>query len=170
MNLTDELKYLLMPNEPNEKPEGLGVVRFNAYCYGNSNDVLMKCKEVLEIILRESSDKWPSDNYWLTILPQWFINQCSEELSPEEVEKWLTWWRELPSEEQIRVNKEEKWSLSDWLYWLQPENRQWFWWDAIPENPNILRISVEVIGWPFPWGSLDWLLRASGAISVDAEE
>jgi hypothetical protein len=170
MRVKDELRHLLMPNEPDEKPEGLGIVRFNVFCSGNSNDVLRKCKEVLEAVLRESSDKWPSDDCWLTILPPWFIQQCSEELSQEEEEKWLAWWRRLSPEEQNRVNQEEKWSLSDWLYWLQPENRQWFWWDAIPENPNIMRIAVEVTEWPFPWGSLDWLLRASGAISIKAEE
>ncbi|MFM7887132.1 MAG: hypothetical protein ACKPCM_10675 [Pseudanabaena sp.] len=170
MKVTDELNHLLMLNEPDKKIGGLGIVRFNAFCSGNSNDVLRKCKEVLEAFLRGSGDKWPSDDCWLTILPQWFIQQCSEELSLEEQEKWLVWWRGLSPEEQSQLNKEEQWSLSEWLYWLHPENRQWFWWEATSEDPDILRIAVEVNEWPFPWGSLDWLLRASGAISVKAEE
>jgi hypothetical protein len=55
---------------------------------------------------------------------------------------------------------------ADWLYWLEPSERQWFWWDAAVERPDALRVIVEVAGWPAPLGAHDWLLLAAGAIEV----
>jgi len=45
----------------------------------------------------------------------------------------------------------------DWLHWLEPAECQWFWWDAVVEDPDTLRVIVEVAGWPAPPGALDWL-------------
>jgi hypothetical protein len=78
----------------------------------------------------------------------------------------MSWWRGLSPEEQARVTRAERWSLANWLFWLEPEERQWFWWDAVTENPDTLRVIVEVPGWPAPFGALAWLLRAAGAVEV----
>jgi hypothetical protein len=48
--------------------------------------------------------------------------------------------------------------------------RQWFWWDAIIDDACTIRIAVEVEAYPFAWGSLEWLFKASGATIVQAEE
>jgi len=100
------------------------------------------------------------------LLPAWFVERSAPERSREEAERWLAWWRSLPASEQARVAREQDWALADWLYWLEPAERHWFWWDAVIENPEILRVIVEVPGWPVPLGALEWLLRAAGAMEV----
>lgn len=166
----NEIRHLRAGPEPNEKPEGLGIVRFVARCPGNSETVLNRCKEVLFVVLQQDADHWPSDGRWRALLPEWFVAQCSKELTKEEADRWLKAWHQLPPEEQSRAVGEIKWSVANWVYWFQPDERQWFWWDAMIKDPNTIQIAVEVLGWPFPWGELDWLLRASGATSVDPEE
>lgn len=61
----------------------------------------------------------------------------------------------------------ERWSVGAFVFWFTPAERFWFWWSAKIENPDLFQVEVIAIDLPFPWGSLDWLLRASGAISVE---
>ena len=92
-------------------------------------------------------------------------------MSSEQAKLWLVWWKSLPLEEQIRVEIEKDWSLDNWLYWMEPNKRQWFWWDAkVLEEYDHIALAVEVRDWPFPWGALRWLFRAAGASAVEAEE
>jgi hypothetical protein len=48
------------------------------------------------------------------------------------------------------VERERPWSLSEWLYWFERENRQWCWWDAKVLNADLLAFAAEVESWPFP--------------------
>jgi hypothetical protein len=70
------------------------------------------------------------------------------------VGRWLSWWRSLPAAEQASVTQEKPWTLADWLYWLEPSERQWFWWDGLAEDADTLRVTVEVYGWPAPLARL----------------
>lgn len=92
-------------------------------------------------------------------------------MSPEQAKQWLAWWKGLPPTEQTRAEIEKDWSLDNWLYWMEPGNRQWFWWDAkMLEDYDHIALAIEVEAWPFPWGALRWLFRAAGASAVEAEE
>jgi hypothetical protein len=75
----------------------------------------------------------------------------------------------LPPDEQAQVAEEQRWTLADWLHWVQPSEREWFWWDAKVESPDTARILVEVPGDPVALGALDWLLRAAGATAIRYE-
>lgn len=56
----------------------------------------------------------------------------------------------------------------DWISWFDPnDTRYWFWWDAFVKEENLLLVAIEVVDIPFPSGSLEWLLRASGAIKIE---
>ena len=154
-----------------EKPVGLGTVRFVAQCGTDSQQVLSKAKSVLTEVDQVALREWPGDSTWREILPAWFVARCAAEQTREEAETWLKWWRALPPDEQAEVERNKPWSLTAWLHWLKPtENRKWFWWDAAESGGNKIILAVEVKDWPFPWGSLAWLLRAAGATRVDAEE
>ncbi len=167
--LRNELRRLKKGPEPEEKPGGMGIVRFVVYCPHNSSQVLNRAREVLGIVLKRGTQSWPSDNEWFTLLPDWFISKCAPECSKEESEKWLSWWKGLPPDKQAEVVRKEKWSVLDWIYWFKPGKRQWFWWDALVKGEDMFIVAVEVDGWPFPWDALGWLLRASGATSVEPE-
>lgn len=104
------------------------------------------------------------------MLPRWFVEASAHEMSKEEAEKWLARWRNLPPAQQAKEEAEKAWALSNWLYWFEDGNRQWDWWDDAVQDANTIQVAAEVKCWPFPWGALRWLFKASGATQVDAEE
>lgn len=166
----DELRHLDAGCRPGERAGGAGTVGVVARCRGDAGRVGERAREVLRGVLAHAGPPWPSVREWRLLLPAWFVEGSAPEQSREEAERWLSWWRSLPAEEQAQVTRAQRWTLADWLYWLEPSERQWFWWDAVIESPDTLRVSVEVSGWPAPLGALDWLLRAAGAIEVAHEE
>jgi len=169
-DLENERRRLMHGPRPGEKPSGLGTVRFRVRCPGNAEQVLEKAKAVLNIVNQRSSSDWPSEEEWRRALPAWFVSRFAPELSQERAEEELRRWRALSREEQIRWEEEQEWSLSNWIYWFQPGNRQWYWWDGIAVDADTLIVAVEVKDWPFPWGALRWLFRALGAYRVEADE
>ena len=165
-----ELRRLYEPPADDEKPEGIGIVRFDALCPDGAISCLERTREVLGAVLRNSTGRWPTNEEWRALLPHWFVERCGPEKTKEQVEAWLQWWRSLSDEEQLRAEREKTWSLSSWLYWMDPDQRHWHWWDALAEDDKKLKVATTVDEWPFPWGALAWLLRASGASRVEAEE
>lgn len=122
--------------------------------------VLNRCKEVIKIILKNTDDIWPELDKWRNILPVWFIEQFSPEITKKEAEKRI----QIPLRQRMKTDDE--WTLSGWLYWLQPENRQWYWWDAVIENDRLIKVGVDALDWPLLSGSLKWLLKTAGAVGV----
>jgi hypothetical protein len=159
--------------EDNERPspsESLGLVRFDVHCAHNAATVLSKAKELLRIVVAQSPMGWPTLEKWRVMLPEWFVKECALEETKEEAQRHLEWLRTLPWDERAHVSEQERWSLANWLYWFEPRQRYWYWWDAVVESPTLVRVAVQVRDWPFPWDALKWLFRASGAESVTAEE
>jgi hypothetical protein len=168
-----ELKRLKSPPPVDESIGGIGGVRFIAHCPNGADDVLAKVVSILSIVDETVllSASWPSDEEWASILPEWFASACAAPMTLQQTEQWLAWWRGLPRDKQAKVENERKWSLDSWIYWFQPENRYWYWWDAkiLDDRAHIIAV-VQVEDWPFPWGALRWLFRAAGASSLEAEE
>lgn len=50
---------------------------------------------------------------------------------------------------------------------MDPEEREWFWWDGTTTGPAQIRITVQVEGRPFPTGALRWLLTSASGTSVE---
>ncbi|MBL8202606.1 MAG: hypothetical protein JNM09_00150 [Blastocatellia bacterium] len=134
-----------------------------ARCSGDAPLVLDRCKEVLSLVLQPDSEEWPSNAEWRRLLPEWFVNKSAAEISHQEAERRLR----LPLSERIRLS--QQWSISAFVHWFQPNERHWIWWDAEVKDINTLQIKVIAKDVPFPWAALDWLLRASGALTVEEE-
>jgi hypothetical protein len=166
----EELRHLDVGSRPGERASGTGTVSVVAHCHGDAGLVGERAREVMRAVLAHVGPPWPSSDEWRQVLPQWFVEGSAPEQSREEAERWLGWWRSLSAEEQARVTRAQRWTLADWLYWLDPSERQWFWWDAVVEKGDRLRVIIEVSGWPAPLGALDWLLRAAGAVGVTHDE
>ena len=167
MGIKEELRRLRTGPMPAERPD-FGVWWIIATCHGNAPHVLQGCREVLEVVLTQlDSERWPAEVEWRSLLPPWFVEQCAEERTVEEMDRELARWRALPWPEQVRLQRDAKCSLLNWLYWFDPrgEPRCWFWWDALVRDKNTLWVGVDQM--EEPWGSLRWLLRAAGADSVD---
>ena len=168
--LEDEFRRLNGGVQSDEMPEGLGTVRFVVECPGNAAEVADHAKQVLLVVNQNSRSAWPTESEWFNLLPDWFVAACAPEMTQGEAEDYLTWWKSLPDDEQVRVKKEQRWSVQDWLYWLHPDERAWYWWDALDVDANALIVAVVIYDWPFPWDALEWLLRSAGATRVDSEE
>jgi hypothetical protein len=130
--------------------------------------VLERVRSVLEVVVSEAGTSGGSKTL-KPLLPRWFLDASGPERSRKEAEEYLSQLNRLPAEERARVEREARWSLSDWLYWFGPEERYWYWWDAAVEDDSTIRIAVEISDWPFPWGSLEWVFRAAGAVELNPE-
>jgi hypothetical protein len=170
MNNGAELQRLRAGPMPDSHPGGIGLVQLVAHCAANAAVVLERCKQTLTIVLEHSATNFPTDEEWGRLLPQWFVERCAPEPSSQERGRWLRWWKSLSPVEQARTEREKRWTSSNWIYWFEPDTREWFWWDAKILNENELRVIVQVSNFPFPWGALDWLLRGSGATDVELEK
>lgn len=165
----EEQRHLTVGPRPGEVAAGAGTVCVFARG-GDGGGVLERSRAVMLAILEHSGSQWPTVEEWSSLLPPWFVGACAPEMSREEAERWLSWWRSLGPAERARTESERRWTLADWLYWLTPSERQWFWWDAEVDEGGELRIAIEVEGWPTALGALDWLLRAAGAMEIIHEE
>ena len=170
MNPQLELSHLQGGSTKDAKPGGLGLVQFSIRCPCNAQVVLERCKEVMFQVANNTMEPWPSTEVWETTLPNWFVSTCAPEVSNAESERWLSWWRSLPSEQQAQAVSEKQWTLRAWVYWFQRDQRNWFWWDARIENDSCLQIFLQVDDWPCAMGAFEWLMRASGGLEVVESE
>jgi hypothetical protein len=129
-------------------------------CSDSAAVTLNKCKEVLSIVFETIDETEPELEQWRNILPIWFINQLSPELTQEEAEIRL----KVPLKQRMKI--QEEWTLSGWRYWFNPEKRQWLWWNAIIEDEKTIKVGIEVLDWPVPYGALRWLLKSAGAVEI----
>jgi hypothetical protein len=167
----EELRHLTEGPRDGEVPGGTGLVEVLVRTSGDAGDLLRRCCDVLRVVVSASAPgDWPSEATWSARLPRWFVQAAAAEESEEQAAQWLAWWRGLDQEARARAARERPWSLADWLHWLQPDERQWYWWNGVAEGAHEARVFVEVSGWPAALGSLEWLLRAAGAESVNISE
>lgn len=159
MNSTREINRLSNGPKLGEQPDGL-LVDFIAEGE-NAVVILEAAREVWGAVIKQHDPASLTLDKWHQILPDWFIRKCSPEISREEAIRR----RSLPMDERLKLA--ENWSLGAWVYWLKPSERQWEWWDAKVLSPRSLRVIVLAKGCPFPAGSLEWLLKCSGARSVE---
>jgi hypothetical protein len=124
--------------------------------------VLDRVRSVLEVVLVNSEGDWPSLSHWEVLLPEWFVLACAPEPTAEEADRWLDWWQSLPGPQRSEAAAAKPWTLSGWLYWLEPSNRTWFW-SGAGFNHNVVAVELEVDSWPSAVGSLEWLLHTAGA-------
>ena len=165
----EELRHLEHGPRPHEQSGGAGTVTVTA----STNDpegLLARCAEVMTAVLEETTVPWPPHRRWAEALPPWFVRRCAPESTPEQDAEWLAWWRSLNADRRLVEARDKPWSLSDWLHWLQPDERTWYWWGSGSDGSREARIEVEVAGWPVPLGSLEWLLKACGADAVRLPE
>lgn len=164
-----EHRHVTDGSQPEEEPGGVGLVSVVAQCSGNALEVLSKVREVVLLVVNTPSTGWPSIEHWRDYLPDWFVDGCTEDISDGQAERWLAWLQTLKPSEKTQAIRDRGWSLPNWLYWLEPANRQWYWWDGKVSGDRVV-VSVEVAGWPAPLGSLEWLLLVAGASSVSIQE
>lgn len=143
------------------------VVTFEVKCGNLATSVLQQALAAMSAINLASTGDWPELSEWKKILAQDFVDAFAPEKTSEEEQQWLIWWRSLtPALQKIEA---DKWSLADWLYWMEPSNRSWYWWTGRVVDEGSIAVAVKILDWPFPWGALKILFISAGAISVESE-
>lgn len=165
-----EMRRLKHGPKPEEPIPGIGIVTFSVSCDGNSQEVLDTAISVMEVICLQYESGWSEEAKWRSILPSQFVSACAEEMTPSESQQWLQRWQVLSQEEREAEERNRRWSLANWLYWLRPSERLWQWWDAKIVDSSHLVVRVAVESWPFGCGAINWLFRGSGAKQVTAVE
>jgi hypothetical protein len=164
-----ELRRVKHGPEADEHIPGIGTVRFLVLCKDDAQSVLQLAKAVMEAVAGECASGWREAADWHAILPMRFVKACADEMTQDEAEAEMQRRRTLSQAERAAEERERRWSLANWLYWLAPSERAWQWWDAQLIDNNVIAVAVAVESWPFAWGALAWLFRGSGAVAVEAE-
>ncbi|MCP3774512.1 hypothetical protein NLX71_14520 [Paenibacillus sp. MZ04-78.2] len=140
--LEDEKDRILSSFSVTKQDEGF-IVDFIADCDENSAEsVLETSKNILRLIIENSLTIWPSLDEWSSILPKEFVKSFADSTDSDD------------------------WTLSDWLYWFEPENRTWFLWNIELIGNKSLKISILVYEHPFPWEALEVLFVKLGTGEV----
>ena len=166
MTPNEEREHLLHGVRANQSPGGVGLIELIA-ATTDTSALLARARAVLTVVLDSDRSDWLDDAHWQRMLPAWFKTACAPDLSEKQATEELARWRALPAEDRQSWQQDKQWSTTNWLYWMHPDNRTWFWWDARAENDRVVRLQVQIDGWPTPTGSLRWLLRAAGATNVE---
>lgn len=167
---SEEFRRVNSGPRPDEIPGGLGLIEVEVLAEGAVLDVIEKSRDVLRAVLCMTLDEWRLPDAGTARLPEWFVAACAPERPPEVDAQWLVWWRALDLEAKARAADERPWTFADWLHWMHPDERQWFWWDARIDADGTATVVVEVLEWPSATGALEWLLRAAGASSVQVAD
>ena len=153
-------------NVPSGIPAGMHLFEIEAVCEQDANLVLGRVREVLKILVSQDPNKWPTNDQWRSLLPEWFVQACAEEPTKEETEAWLAEWRKLGPIQQAEAIENVRWSMEQFVYWFQPSERQWWWWAA--EIQDIHRLRIILLGEERNPAHevLNWLLKAAGASRI----
>lgn len=112
-------------------------------CPGGAEAVLARTREVLAGVV-PAPRPWPELDEWRTRLPAWFVDACSDDV-------------------RISTCVLDKWSLRAWVWWFQPEQRRWTWWDGVADGDRLTLTLVPTGVGSLLLGALEWLLEAAGA-------
>ena len=149
-----------------EKILGLEISSFVVQCNGDAPLILERAKQLMQLVnVQCLAERWPSDEEWPGLLPEWFVENCSPERTEEEKKRDMAKWFSLPYEERWKL-PEEKWSPLQWIRWMEPDEREWLWWDGEVRDKNTLIIDVDQV-YETRYADLHWLFRGCGAEHVE---
>lgn len=160
--MTDELDRLKAGPSSQEAPHAF-VVRFQARhdapraALGRMRDLLVSAVPHMAVGDRQAA---------IEAAPAWFREACRPEWTPEDLQEEMRRRRSLSLEDHAAAERTSRWSLTNWLAWLDPEQRSWWWWDGRVEADDRLVVEVLVEGHPFASGALLWMLRAVGCTEI----
>jgi hypothetical protein len=165
MSKEEELARIASGPAPGERPDDV-LIDLQVRAPGRADDVLRRARTVLTNVL-EHIDERPTSEAWRRLLPEWFVQRFVPERTQDEAERWLDWWRTLSPEEKARA-QEQSWTLLDWLYWFEPEQRTWSWWNATIRDKDTFRLAIAACDSVTPLAAFKWLFRASGAEQISS--
>src|SRR5688500_17262104 len=104
-------------------------------CDDIASRVISRTNEILKIVI--GSELTPDDTVedWSDELPFWSVDACSRDLTIEESKEMMRTPEGVQQLSQI-------WTIDGFIYWFRPEQRSWFWWDAVLIDTNIFQVHL----------------------------
>ena len=102
----------------------------------------VRVREVLEI-MAEPRRPWPATGEWKALLPAWFVDSCSDDVT-------------------IVNCVLDKWSIRAWVYWFQPDQRRWLFWSRAAGDSELAVTVIPTGQGSLLLGSLEWLMKCAG--------
>jgi hypothetical protein len=161
----EELRHVWHGPREDESPTGVALVRVVAET-DDPAATLQRAREAMTAVLEAPPDL--TDEDLVARLPRWFLDASASESTPAEAEAELERTRAMSDAELAEDDATAKWSPLEWIYWMRPDERTWFWWNA--QTNGDLTVTAELPGHPSPTGSLRWLLRAAGASRAEVRD
>jgi hypothetical protein len=145
MFVIEEFRRIVSGSPASLPPNVMGV---NVACTGNAEEVLVRFRETLALILSVEvacqNDEEPLVDGAYQLLEEWF----EADVMPYCVGDYAK-----SSTEKVRHFGEE---------------RDWFWWNGNTVNENLIVMTILVEGFPISgFDDLRWLLHCCGASSVE---
>lgn len=119
---------------------------------GDLNDSLSRIKQIVKIIASQSPQKWPTDERWRSILPDWFVES-------------LKFYTQEEAELLLAITPREKWSEIPWDFqaWLEAiRDKGWQWWSSKAHELEI-EICLSIVEWPARLEAFEHIITAAGA-------
>ena len=104
-----------------------------------------------KLIISYPSEKWPSDELWENLLPDWMKNQCPK-MTRAEIECLL---RKTPIDQQDDL----PWEFGSWLEALRDRSWKWFGHEL---NGNTLHLVLEITDIPPRIAAFKQIIIAAG--------
>lgn len=149
--------------------ESTSIVEYAVTCRGTAVDFFSSCAEVLLAYDQGVVAHGAQDQAALRrALPKWFQDACAPDRTPAQARTFRAWWDGLSlAEKDVEAQRSRPWSLGAWFHSMDPERREWFWWQGISNpDPGQATLEIDVLGHPYADGALQWLVMCSGGTEV----
>ena len=154
-----------------EVPQGLCIDAFVVDCGIEPAALIARAKELLLCVNEQSeSGKWPSDDEWKALLPDWFVAASGPDETREQALRNQVRFRAMSHEERVAYIRTDRWPVRNWVHLMKPDRRLWLWWDAYPMDERTAMVGIDRLIIPDPElpDEFVWMLRACGAADVDS--
>ncbi len=142
---SNELGRVLHGPPAHAEPGSFGLVVVTATVADASpHEVLDRAREVMSCLLTVGATEWPNEQTWARRLPTWFVTACPPEQSADEQQRWLDWWRTLDAPARAEAEASQGWALPEWLCWMRPPERTWYWWDGSIVEGMRVDVTIQV--------------------------
>lgn len=163
----DELQRIHSGPQPQEEPGSTGLMTIEAKT-SDPELVLERCRSALLTVAEGMKASWPIDR-WEAELPEWLTDRFvtadeKDALSPEATAAFKA---AKGPEARLAALDVLPWTIANWLYWFEAEQREWWWWDSEATAADRLTIRVVISDVVVAWDALRLLIRTAGAETVD---
>lgn len=126
---------------------------------GNDSElIVMRTLEIMQLMLDAPTEKWPSEIEWKQILPNWFTDATQD-------------WKkegngELGNSSLTNNTYKSSWDFSSWLRGMKNRGWRWLGYTLCQEELNVYTFIEDS---PVYEGTLEHLLIAAGATDIEIE-